>query len=92
MERSKIEKAHHPHHDIESHGHNEQTLCMKLDNSDPQWAFIRKVYAIIAMQLLLTAAVAAAVVFYRPIPHFFAKTTPGLVAYIFIIIFTILST
>ena len=63
-----------------------------LGGSELQWAFIRKVYAIVAMQLLLTVAVAAAVIFYRPIPHFFAKTTPGLIVYIAIVVFTLLRT
>ncbi|PON79988.1 Bax inhibitor 1-related [Parasponia andersonii] len=82
-------------YDIESgwnirHGdHNDEALYpIMLESPQLRWAFIRKVYAIISMQLLLTAAVAAAVVFYRPIPDFFVKTKLGLVAYIAIIIFT----
>ncbi|TYK30146.1 BI1-like protein [Cucumis melo var. makuwa] len=61
---------------------------MMMESPQLRWGFIRKVYAIISMQLLLTAAVAAAVVFIRPIPNFFVKTTPGIIAYIGIVIFT----
>ncbi|KAL5542016.1 hypothetical protein UlMin_009726 [Ulmus minor] len=78
--------------DIESgwnnYNNNDQLYPMMLESPQLRWGFIRKVYAIISMQLLLTVAVGAAVVFYRPIPEFFVKTTYGLVAYIAIIIFT----
>uniref|UniRef100_A0A803M6L5 BI1-like protein n=1 Tax=Chenopodium quinoa TaxID=63459 RepID=A0A803M6L5_CHEQI len=39
-----------------------------------RWAFIRKVYVIIAMQMILTAAVAAVVVFVPPIPRYLVST------------------
>lgn len=47
-------------------------------NESPQlrWAFIRKVYVIVTCQVLLTVAVAATVVFVKPIPHFLASKTP----------------
>ncbi|KAJ4722522.1 BI1-like protein [Melia azedarach] len=51
-----------------------------------RWAFIRKVYAIIAMQFLLTAAVAAVVVFAKPIPRFLTTGTSGLAVLIVAII------
>ncbi|XP_062104156.1 protein LIFEGUARD 2-like [Humulus lupulus] len=73
------------------HRHNDEALYpMMMESPQLRWAFIRKVYVIISVQLLLTVAVAATVVFYRPIPHFFVKTTIGLVAYILTIIFTLL--
>lgn len=85
--------------DVESgynvrHGNNnmDQLYPTMLESPQLRWAFIRKVYVIISMQLLLTVAVAAAVIFYRPIPDFFVKTTGGLIAYIAIIIFTFLRT
>lgn len=55
---------------------------------DPQmrWAFIRKVYAIISIQMLITIAVAAAVVFFLPSPQNFLATTSGKVTYIVILI------
>lgn len=51
-----------------------------------EWAFIRKVYAIVAMQLLLTVAVAAMVNLVHPIRDFFvARTKAALVACIILI-------
>ncbi|XP_022138740.1 BI1-like protein isoform X1 [Momordica charantia] len=67
---------------------NDQIYPMMMESPQLRWGFIRKVYAIISMQLLLTAAVAAAVVFVRPIPIFFVRTTPGMIAYVGIVIFT----
>lgn len=67
---------------------NDQFYPMMMENPQLRWGFIRKVYAIISMQLLLTAAVAATVVFVRPIPTFFLKTTPGIIAYVGIVVFT----
>ncbi|KAK3126517.1 hypothetical protein QOZ80_7AG0557800 [Eleusine coracana subsp. coracana] len=51
-----------------------------------RWALIRKIYIILSLQLLLTAAVAAVVVKVRAIPHFFTTTSAGLGLYIFLII------
>ena len=45
-----------------------------------RWAFIRKVYALVAMQLMATVAVAAAVYFVPAIRRFFAARTPAAVA------------
>ncbi|KAJ4827528.1 Protein LIFEGUARD 2 [Turnera subulata] len=68
--------------DIES-GAAQQPLY-PLMNEPPQirWAFIRKVYIILSMQLLLTAAVAATVVFVRPVSTFVLHTKAGLAVYI----------
>ncbi|KAJ0982460.1 hypothetical protein J5N97_010715 [Dioscorea zingiberensis] len=60
---------------------------MMLESPELRWAFIRKIYFILATQLLLTVAVAAVVVTVRPISHFFVSSTAGLVLYIFLIIF-----
>lgn len=57
-----------------------------LESPQLRWAFIRKVYAIVALQLLMTVAVAAVVVFVRPISVFFATTTAGLVLWIVLLI------
>ncbi|KAK7285301.1 hypothetical protein RJT34_20067 [Clitoria ternatea] len=57
-----------------------------LENPQLRWSFIRKVYSIITFQLLITIAVAATVVFVRPISHFFVSSTPGLVLYVLLII------
>lgn len=56
------------------------------ENPQLRWAFIRKIYAIVSMQLLLTVAVAGVIVFVRPIAVFFVSTTPGLVLYIVLLI------
>lgn len=61
---------------------------------DPQlrWGFIRKVYIILCMQMLLTVIVAAAVVLIEPIHHFILYTRAGLATYICIVILTFIST
>lgn len=59
---------------------------MMLESPQLRWAFIRKVYAILCFQMLLTTAVAAVVVFVRPIPDFIAHTSAGLAVYIVICI------
>uniref|UniRef100_A0A0D9WW50 BI1-like protein n=1 Tax=Leersia perrieri TaxID=77586 RepID=A0A0D9WW50_9ORYZ len=51
-----------------------------------RWALIRKIYVILSLQLLLTAAVAAVVVKVRAISHFFVSSHAGLGLYIFLII------
>ncbi|KAK8614675.1 hypothetical protein V6N13_068472 [Hibiscus sabdariffa] len=51
-----------------------------------RWAFIRKVYSILAIQLLATAAVSATVVFVHQISHFFVSTRAGFALYIVIVI------
>ncbi|KAK8486512.1 hypothetical protein V6N11_061161 [Hibiscus sabdariffa] len=51
------------------------------------WAFIRKVYSILALQLLATVAVAATVVFLHPIARFIVGTVAGFALYI-VILFT----
>ncbi|XP_021716894.1 BI1-like protein [Chenopodium quinoa] len=51
-----------------------------------RWAFIRKVYVIITMQMILTAAVAAVVVFVPPISRYLVSTRAGLGIYIVILI------
>ncbi|RWV82928.1 hypothetical protein GW17_00055531 [Ensete ventricosum] len=52
---------------------------------DPKlrWAFIRKVYAILAAQFLLTAGVASVISFVRPIPAFLLSHTPASLAVFF---------
>lgn len=51
------------------------------EEEDPRlrWAFVRKVYAILALQFALTAAVAATACLVRPIPRFFAEGPPAAV-------------
>lgn len=63
-----------------------------LESPQLRWAFIRKVYSIVTFQLLATVAVAAVVVYVRPIAHFFAATPAGLALYIVIIILPFIGT
>ncbi|GLT99561.1 hypothetical protein SLE2022_169950 [Rubroshorea leprosula] len=53
-----------------------------LENPEYRWAFIRKVYAIIFVQLLITAAVAFFVVHFHQIPKFVLHTWPGITVYV----------
>lgn len=57
-----------------------------LESPDLRWAFIRKIYSILTLQLLLTVAVAAVVITVRPISVFFATTGTGLALYIVLIL------
>lgn len=57
-----------------------------LESPELRWSFIRKIYSIITLQLLLTIAVAAVVVTYRPIAVFFTTTNAGLALFIVLII------
>lgn len=59
---------------------------MMSESPQLRWAFIRKIYSIIAIQLLATIAVASVVVSVRPISHFFSSTGAGLALYIVLII------
>ncbi|XP_068634849.1 protein LIFEGUARD 2-like [Aristolochia californica] len=61
-----------------------------LESPQLRWAFIRKVYCILAMQLLLTVAIAAVVVTVRSIAVFFVSTPAGLGLYIVLIIMPLL--
>lgn len=74
--------------DVESGGNSgERPLYpTMLESPELRWGFIRKVYSIIAFQLLLTIAVAATVVTVRPIAVFFSTTSAGLALWIVLII------
>ncbi|CAA7404027.1 unnamed protein product [Spirodela intermedia] len=61
---------------------------MMLESPDLRWAFIRKVYSILSIQLLLTAVVSAVVVSVHPISHFFVSSGLGLAVYIVIVFLT----
>ncbi|GER29739.1 bax inhibitor-1 family protein [Striga asiatica] len=58
-----------------------------LESPELRWSFIRKIYTIISVQLLLTIAVAAVVVTVHPISRFFATTSSGLALYV-VLLFT----
>ncbi|KAL3827990.1 hypothetical protein ACJIZ3_016792 [Penstemon smallii] len=59
---------------------------MMLESPELRWSFIRKIYTIVSIQLLLTIAVASVVVTVHPIAHFFATTGAGLALWIVLII------
>ncbi|KAG9451910.1 hypothetical protein H6P81_004814 [Aristolochia fimbriata] len=63
---------------------------MMMESPQLRWAFIRKVYAILAIQLLMTVIVAAVVVTVPPIAVFFVTTPAGLGLYIVLIIMPLL--
>ncbi|KAF8388108.1 hypothetical protein HHK36_026774 [Tetracentron sinense] len=65
---------------------NRELYPMMLESPELRWSFIRKVYAIMSLQLLLTIAVASVVVTVHPIAHFFVSTGAGLALYIVLII------
>ncbi|URE14465.1 hypothetical protein MUK42_13390 [Musa troglodytarum] len=59
---------------------------MMLEPPQLRWAFIRKIYTILAVQMLLTVAVAAVVVSVPTVSPFFVSSGAGLGLYIFLII------
>ncbi|KAI6693295.1 hypothetical protein NL676_021005 [Syzygium grande] len=72
--------------DVES-GRDAAALCTNmLESPQLRWAFIRKVYAIILAQLLLTAGVASAIFLTKPMRHFVAKTKLGFAIYIVVLV------
>ena len=58
------------------------------EEEDPRlrWAFVRKVYAILALQFALTAAVSVAACLVRAVPRFFATGPPAAVWPVFVVI------
>ncbi|KAL1816720.1 hypothetical protein DCAR_0521103 [Daucus carota subsp. sativus] len=70
--------------DVES-GTSEPLYPMMLEAPELRWAFIRKIYSVVAIQLILTVVVAAVVVSFRPISAFFTTTSAGLFLYILLI-------
>lgn len=59
---------------------------LMLESPELRWAFIRKVYSILSIQMLLTVAVASIVVFVRPVANFFVSSPGGFGLYIFLLI------
>ncbi|XP_030543461.1 protein LIFEGUARD 4-like [Rhodamnia argentea] len=57
-----------------------------LERPQLRWAFIRKVYAIILAQLLLTIGVATAVLLAKPLSSFMAETKLGSAIYIVLLV------
>jgi len=75
--------------DIEAGGGNELYPGMK-ESSELRWAFIRKVYSILSLQLLVTVGVSAVVYFVRPIPEFITETHRGLAVFFVILLLPLL--
>ncbi|OAY49759.1 protein LIFEGUARD 4 [Manihot esculenta] len=59
---------------------------MMLESPQLRWAFIRKVYSILSIQLLATIVVASIVVFVHPVANFFVSSGAGLALYIVLIV------
>ncbi|XP_010450003.1 PREDICTED: BI1-like protein [Camelina sativa] len=73
--------------DIETGGSGNEGLYPNMkESSELRWAFIRKVYTILSLQLLLTVGVSAVFFFVRPIPVFITETIPGLVVFFVILL------
>ncbi|KAI3801026.1 hypothetical protein L1987_29126 [Smallanthus sonchifolius] len=73
--------------DVES-GTNEPLYPTMMESPDLRWSFIRKIYTIVAIQLLLTVVVSAIVVSYsyHPVVIFVTTTRGGLACYILIVL------
>ncbi|XP_057474990.1 protein LIFEGUARD 2-like [Actinidia eriantha] len=67
-------------------GAAEPLYPMMLESPELRWAFIRKIYSILSIQLLLTVGVAAFVATFRPISAFFTTTGAGLAVYIVLVL------
>lgn len=80
-----------PYRKIDVEGGAAPLYPMMLESPQLRWAFIRKIYSIITIQLLATIAVAATVVYVRPISTFFSTTGAGLALYILLLIMPFIS-
>ena len=81
------------HRDLESVSAFPQAGAYMIESPQLRWAFIRKVYVIVTLQLLLTVAVAAAVNLVGAVSGFFRSRTPAaLIAFVCIIIAPIIGT
>ncbi|VAI37993.1 unnamed protein product [Triticum turgidum subsp. durum] len=75
---------HHHHHDVEACYPPDGYM---IESPELRWAFIRKVYVIVSIQMLVTVAVAAAMNLTDCVRNFFLSRTPAaLVAFILILI------
>ncbi|KAL5210441.1 hypothetical protein ABZP36_006064 [Zizania latifolia] len=70
----------------EAYGGNGGLYPYMIESPQLRWAFIRKVYVIVAMQLMVTVAVAAAVNLTEPIKTFFLSRSPAAIGAIVAII------
>ncbi|CAM0876852.1 unnamed protein product [Alopecurus aequalis] len=72
----KHEKHHHHHHDLEA-GYAPEHGGYMIETPELRWAFIRKVYVIVSLQLLVTVAVASTMYLTDSIRNFFLSHTPA---------------
>ncbi|XP_062212673.1 protein LIFEGUARD 2-like [Phragmites australis] len=72
--------------DLEAGGRSALLYPGMTESPDLRWALVRKIYVILAVQLAMTAAVAAFVVKVRAISEFFVSSNAGIALYIFLII------
>jgi len=56
------------------------------ESPDLRWAFVRKIYVILAVQLAMTAVVSGFVVKVPAISEFFVSSNSGIALYVFLII------
>jgi len=56
------------------------------ESPELRWAFVRKIYVILAVQLAMTAAVSGFVVKVPAVSNFFVSSNAGIALYIFLII------
>lgn len=65
---------------------------MMMEPPELRWAFIRRIYSILAVQMLITVAVAAFVISVPSVSHFFVSSGAGLGLYIFLILLPFIGT
>ncbi|XP_078159631.1 protein LIFEGUARD 2-like [Carex rostrata] len=57
-----------------------------IENVEVRWAFLKKVYSVLAIEMLIMVAVAWTIVFVPPVANFFVSTSIGFGLYIFSLI------
>ncbi|XP_074561468.1 protein LIFEGUARD 2-like [Curcuma longa] len=62
-----------------------------LESPDLRWAFIRKIYFILSLQLALTVVVALVVVAVRPISQFIVSSSAGLAVYLLALVLPLIT-
>ncbi|KFK22589.1 hypothetical protein AALP_AAs43532U000100 [Arabis alpina] len=67
--------------DIESGGGGSELYPGMKESSEIRWAFIRKVYIILSLQMILTVGVCSVVFFVRAIPVFITTTYLGVAVF-----------
>jgi protein lifeguard len=73
-----------------SHAHGDSLYPSMIESPELRWGFIRKVYTIVSIQLLLTAGVACFFMFFPPARDFVRNRLYCVIILIVAIIFTII--